>query len=238
MIELEKIFQRAQMYKISKRYKDIFEQYFYKGEPTPLSIGTLAVCALCFLFLIVSTFTQVIFSHPWLEYIQGTGLQGFMKIIIYNPQVVVMIFIIYLLGRNYSYLTFITYLLTGFFIWPVFAYGGGFEYIKNYLFGYLLGFVVAAYLINEIFKYGQNYKMRLLASAIGVLSIHLCGFVYCIILALFGKLEFGIWTIFKAITLNKILYDLFFSAILLLIAPYIKSIFWICMTPKADRKKR
>ena len=56
---------------INKRYKDIFEQYIHKGEPTPLSIGTLVVCAFCILLLIISTFTQLSISHPWFQYVSG-----------------------------------------------------------------------------------------------------------------------------------------------------------------------
>ena len=227
------------MFKINKRYRDIFEQYIYKGEPTPLSIGTLVVCAFCFLLLIISTFTQITFSHPWFQDVFQNGFQWGTKQVTYNPQVVVMIFIIYLLGRNYSYFTFEIYLLTGFFVWPIFVFGGGFEYIQNYLFGYLLGFIPAAFLMGLIFSVSQNYKLRLLASVVGVFSIHFCGILYCIILALFAGLESGLLgAVFKVITLNKILYDLIFAATILLIAPYIKNIFWICMKPKADRKKR
>ena len=42
---------------INKRYRDIFEQYVFKGEPTPITIGTLVVFGFSFLLLIVANFS-------------------------------------------------------------------------------------------------------------------------------------------------------------------------------------
>ncbi len=222
---------------INKRYKDIFSQYIHKGEPAPLTIGTLAVCGFCFLLFILVTFSQFNFSHPWFEYIKGQGFSVISKQVSYNPLVPVMIFVIYILSKNYSILLFILYLLIGFFIWPIFVYGGGFEYIKNYLFGYFLGFVFASFVIDNIFR-NQTVKSRLLGAFFGVLTIHLCGLFYCIILAIFKVINFSlIIPIVHAMSVTKILYDILFSFILILIAPYIKNVLWVCMKPKSDSKK-
>ena len=222
---------------INKRYKDIFEQYIYKGEPTPLTIGTLVVCALCFLLLIIATFTQINFSHPLPEYIKGIGFVLSFKNVTYTPQIPIMIFIIYILGKKYSYITFTAYLLTGFFIWPIFIYGGGIDYIQNYLFGYLLGFIFAILLSGTILRLNHSLKFRLISAITGVITIHTIGFIYCIILAIFRIIDFNlILPIVKAMS-NKFIYDLIFSTIVLAIGPYIKSILWICMKPKPNSKK-
>ena len=222
---------------INKRYKDIFEQYIHKGESTPLTIGTLVICALCFLMILIATFTQITFSHPWFEYIKGTGFAPAFKNVVYTPQIPVMIFIIYILGRKFSYLTFITYLIMGFFIWPVFIYGGGLDYIQNYLFGYLIGFVFAVLLSGTILKYSQSIKFRLLAAIVGVITIHIVGFIYCIILAIFRVIDFGLIFPIASAMSGKFFYDVIFSSIALMIAPYIKNIFWICMKPKPTVNK-
>lgn len=223
---------------INKRYKDIFSQYIHKGEPTPLTIGTLVVCAMCFLMLIVATFTQIHFSHPWFQHIKGEGFTGAVKTIAYTPQIPVMMFIIYLLGKKYSYLMLTAYLLTGFFIWPVFAFGGGLDYIHNYLFGYLLGFFFATGTAGAILAISQDIKSRFFASLIGVATIHAVGFFYCFILAILKVIDFSlIGPIVNAMSGSKIIYDTLFSILTLLIAPYIKNFFWICMKPKADSKK-
>lgn len=213
---------------INKRYKDIFERYIHRGEPTPLTIGTLVVCALCFLILIVATFTQVNFSHVWFD---GP------KEVAYSPIIPAMILIIYILGKYYSLLTFVLYLLTGFFIWPIFAYGGGLGSFQNYLFGYFLGFVLAILISGTILNINQKIKTRMLAALFGVVSIHICGLIYCIILALFKVIDFNlIFSIVNVISASKIIYDILFSLLVIFFAPYFKNILWVCMKPKADNK--
>ena len=224
---------------ISKRYKDILSQYIHKGEATPLSIGTLVVCGLCFLILIVATFTQINFSHPWFKFISGSGFVGFEKTVSYSPLLPAMIFIIYTLGRSYSALLFVGYLIVGFFIWPIFVFGGGLDYLQNYLFGYMLGFVFAIVIVSYILKIAFNFKTRILSAILGVLAIHFCGFLYCIILAIFRVINFSlIIPILTEISLGNIFYDILFSILIILIAPYIKNILWICMKPKFDRAKK
>ncbi len=218
---------------ISKRYKDIFDRYIHKGEPTPLTIGTLVVCALCFLILLVSTFTQINFSHLWLV----EGAIDY-KEVAYNPIVPCMIFIIYILGGHYSMLVFVVYLLTGLFVWPIFVYGGGLGYFQNYLFGYFIGFVFAIVISGTILNINQTLKTRLCAALFGVLAIHTCGFLYCVVLAMFKVIDFNlVLPIVSIISFDKIVYDILFSLVAIAFAPFFKNIFWICMKPKADRLK-
>lgn len=225
--------------RVNKRYQDIFNQYIYKGEATPFTIGTLVVCAFCFLIFIIATFTQFNFSHIWFKFQAGSGFVADNKFVTYNPIIPTMIFIVYMLGKKYSYLLFITYLIVGFFIWPIFVLGGGFSYIQNYLFGYLLGFVPVIAISGTIFKLNQNIKARILGTLLGVLSVHICGFIYCFILAVLRIIDFNlIGPIVNVISLNKIIYDILFSLIIILLAPYIKNVFWTCMKPKADKPKK
>ena len=224
---------------ISKRYRDIFEQYIHKGEATPLSIGTLVVCGLCFMLLIIATFTQINFAHPWIKFVSGEGFMFSLKNISYSPLLPAMIFTIYILGRAYSTLTFILYLIVGFFIWPIFVFGGGLDYIQNYLFGYMLGFIFAIGIVSSILKISMNALYRTIAAIFGVLAIHICGFIYCLILAIFKVISFGlIIPILKEIFLENILYDILFSILVILIAPYIKNVLWTCMKPRFERKSK
>ena len=214
---------------INKRYRDIFEQYIFKGEPTPITIGTLVVFGFSFLLLIVANFTQISFTLPFVEPAQE---------IQYSPVVPIMIFIIYLLGRNWTIGLFFLYLIIGLFIYPIFVLGGGISYVKNYLFGYFLGYLFAILAMGWILSLNQHLKGRIIGSLLGVFSMHIVGFIYCIILAIFRVINFNmIFPIFGAMTTNKILLDILFCIILMIIAPYIKNIFWICMKPKPDRKK-
>ncbi len=224
---------------INKRYKDIFAQYIYKDEKTPLSIGTLAVCAFCFLLLIIATFSEISFPFVELDFNNLSGEIFSVKNVSYSPRIPVMMFIIYLLGREFSILVFLGYLITGIFIWPLFVYGGGFAYAKNYLFGYFLGFIFAIFITGGLFKIDQSVKTKIIAGTLGVLSIHLSGFLYCAVLAVFRIIDFNmIIPIAHTTSGSKIFYDLFFTLILFFIGRYIKSVFWVCMKPKPDKNKR
>ena len=226
------------MFKINKRYIDIFEEYIHKGEPTPFTIGTLVVCGLCFIALIIATFTQITFSHPWLSYVQNEGFTYIMKTVTYNPQFPIMIFIIYLLYKSYSFVVYALYVLCGFFIYPVFAFGGGLEYIQNYFFGYLLGFILAIFVSGNFFKKDTSIKSRILGAVLGILSIHVTGFIYCIFLAIFNVIDFSLLLpIASVITGSKIIYDIIFAILLLLIAPYVKNFLWIFMRPILTKKR-
>ena len=117
--------------------------------------------------------------------------------------------------------------------------GGGIDYIQNYLFGYILGFVFAIIIAGCILQISQSIKYRIVASICGVLAIHLTELVYCIILAIFKIINFSlVIPIINVISLGNISYDILFSLILILIAPYIKNILWTCMKPKSDTRKK
>ena len=227
------------MFKISKRYIDIFEQYIHRGESTSFTIGTLVVCGFCFLMLIVSTFTQITFSHPWFNYVPNQGFVYALKTVAYNPQFPIMIFIIYLLYKSYSFLVYILYILCGFFLYPVFAFGGGIEYVQNYFFGYLLGFILAIFISGNILKKDISVKSRILAAVFGILSIHLTGVIYCVFLAIFNVIDFGlVGPIAYIVTISKIIYDIIFASLFLLAAPYIKNFFWVFMRPITSNKRK
>ena len=223
---------------VNKRYKDIFDEYICNGESTPFTLGTVLVVVLCFLLLIIATFTQFNISHPWFSYETGKGFVYTIKTVAYNPQFPVIIFITYILYKSYSMFVYLLYLICGFFVYPIFAFGGGLQYIENYFFGYLLGFFFAILIAGKIFKDDNSIKSRLLGTVLGIISIHATGFIYCILLALFGAIDFNlIGPIVYVLTFERIIYDILFAGIILLIAPYIKNFLWIFMRPAIPRKK-
>ena len=59
-----------------------------------------------------------------------------------------------LLGAKKGAMSQITYLLAGLTGLPWFSRGGGIIYIMSPTFGYILGFVIAAYLIGSLFEKG------------------------------------------------------------------------------------
>jgi biotin transport system substrate-specific component len=89
-------------------------------------------------------------------------------------------------GRNAATLSQIAYLALGLSGLQVFAHGGGLVYLKEPTFGYLLGFLPAAWLCGT-FAFRQRRRIEtLIASCLyGLLAIHVAGLTYLTILSVF-----------------------------------------------------
>ena len=157
---------------MNKRLKEPVEDFIFKGENTPLSLGTLVVCALCLLILITATFIQIDITHLWLSK-NELGELGLNTINCpYIPQIPAVLFIASILGPRFSFLVVVLYLLIGFFVAPVFALGGGISYLKSGLFGYILGFIFAIIPSAQILQKNRNLKGISLATILTVITIH------------------------------------------------------------------
>ncbi len=86
-------------------------------------------------------------------------------------------------GSSAAFLSQIAYLILGLTGVPVFDRGGGWEYILEPSFGYLLGFVLGAWICG-ILAFTSKVKLNLLAgsSFIGLFIIHLTGIIYLTVL--------------------------------------------------------
>jgi biotin transport system substrate-specific component len=86
-----------------------------------------------------------------------------------------------ILGPKYGPLSQIIYMVMGLIGLPVFSGGmGGFSYIFAPSFGYIIGFILASYIVGKI---SQNFKEEsffkfLIASLIGLVAIYAVGFPY------------------------------------------------------------
>ncbi|MDD2630668.1 MAG: biotin transporter BioY [Limnochordia bacterium] len=104
------------------------------------------------------------------------------------------------LGKKLGSVSMFLYILLGLIGLPVFAAPpfGGIAYVLNPTFGFLLGFVLAAYTAGLILeKFGRTYVNYLVASIAGILVIYLIGIPY---LALILHFYMG-----QAISLNQVL---------------------------------
>ena len=222
---------------MNKRYKEQFYEFIYRGEKTPLSIGTIVVCLLCLLFIIVATFTQINVSHL-IPSFDEMGEFVFKSVSNpYVPQIPVVLFIAAILGPLFGFLTMLLYLLVGFFIWPVFALGGGLDYIKSGLFGYILGYIFAMIPVGRILEKKYNLKGIILATIIGVLTVHICGMLYCVLLALLKVVSFSyVSSAIHSLGGIKTFYDIIISFIFLLLAIPAKMVLWIAMRSSITKK--
>ena len=85
-----------------------------------------------------------------------------------------------LLGERLGTLSVVVYILLGLAGLPVFAAGGGIGYVLRPGFGFLLGFVLAAFLIGLIMKKvkSQSLMSMIIAAAVGELAYYSVGAVY------------------------------------------------------------
>ena len=86
-------------------------------------------------------------------------------------------------GRNAALIAQIAYLTLGLLGLPIFDRGGGWEYLSEPNFGYLLGFVAGAWVCGYLaFKKLATINNLMLSCCAGLLTIHLIGILYFSIL--------------------------------------------------------
>lgn len=96
-------------------------------------------------------------------------------------------------GKNAAVLSQIAYIMLGLTPWfPIFAKGGGLSYLREPSFGYLLGFIPAAFLCGYIaFKSAPRLEALAFSCVSGLLGMHLTGLIYLSILGLLRFLPLG-----------------------------------------------
>lgn len=90
-------------------------------------------------------------------------------------------------GKNAAALSQIAYLSLGLVGFQVFYQGGGVEYVREPSFGYLLGFVPAAWVCGSLaFRVPARLESLAFSCLCGLLTVHLTGLVYLIVTYLFN----------------------------------------------------
>lgn len=94
-------------------------------------------------------------------------------------------------GRNAAVLSQVAYILLGLSPWfPIFARGGGLEYLKEPSFGYLLGFIPAAFICGYLgFKALPRLEFLAFSCLAGLVSMHITGILYLGLLRAIGILS-------------------------------------------------
>ena len=194
-------------------------------------IGTLMLIIFCAFLLVIATFLQLDVTHLIIptKLFSGETLEfnDFLYTIKYIPQIPVALFIFGLLGRRYGSLSIILYIMIGLFCLPIFALGGGLRYILTYGFGYIVAYLPAGIILGSVLKKDYSYQNIAKAVFFGVLTIHVIGIIYMIVLANFNHTGIGFvtdWLISQSGI--KILYDFIFSFLIILIAKYARIILW------------
>ena len=141
------------------------------------------------------------------------------------PQIPVLMLVCSSLGKRLSAIAVLGYLILGFIGVPIFALGGGLSYFTEYGCGYLLAYVPAVVVAGSFLNRKYSFLNMALAALCGVLIIHCFGILYMLLLALLkheGSVFISGWV--GAQSGMKIVYDIIFSFVFILIGKYINSL--------------
>lgn len=225
---------------MTKRIARQLNNFKYQNQPLRLNLSVLCLIGICSFLIVIATFTQVDFNHfiiPFdaLSYISADFknpaiMAHFIKHYRYIPQIPAIMFIAALLGRRFGITSVLIYILVGLFLAPVFALGGGLEYVFQYGFGYIIAYIPAIFFAGSILKSGLTYRNMAQATLVGVLTIHLVGILYMLFIATLQKENSALilgWV--YAQSGSKILYDLLFGFLAMVIGKLTKKVLWVAI---------
>jgi len=82
-----------------------------------------------------------------------------------------------LIGFKKSIIVFLTYIIMGIAGIPVFSNGGGWSYIFEPSFGFIVGFFFSS-LVTSLASNKKNIYLKYITSTIGLLIINICGVIH------------------------------------------------------------
>jgi biotin transport system substrate-specific component len=225
---------------MTKRIKKQLSKFKYENQPLRLNLGVLILTGLCTFLIVVATFTQFDFHHFILpfdsfkyfgaDFKNPSVMAHFIKHYRYIPQIPAIMFIAALLGRRFGIASVLIYILIGLFLAPVFALGGGLEYVFQYGFGYIIAYIPAVFFAGSILKSGLTYRNIAQATLVGVVTVHFVGILYMLFIATLHKESYTMisgWICAQSGT--KIIYDYLFGFIAMVLAKYTKKILWVAI---------
>lgn len=137
-------------------------------------IRDMSYCALFTTLIIIGAFIQI--PVPFMDY--------------FTLQFLFVILSGMILGPKLGVTSVGTYVMLGLLGVPVFAAGGGIQYIFRPSFGYLIGFIVASFLVGYLVDKikAKNFKQYLISALSGFFATYFIGILYkFIILNLYLK---------------------------------------------------
>ncbi len=151
---------------------------------------TLLWALLGLLLTLGGTFLEVDFALP--AVVGGRGLGLTTVPLLATAQVGAVLLIGCLGGPNAAAVSQIAYLVLGLSRLPIFSLGGGWLYWQEPTFGYLLGFIPAAWMTGILaFREPPSLESLGVSCIGGLLTLHLFGVVYLIGTCLLGQLSLG-----------------------------------------------
>ena len=151
---------------------------------------------------VICTFIEAhTFNFPWLWNEQGLAIPTLGV----SYQIGAVLFIGCVAGRNAALLSQLAYVILGISGVPIFERGGGWQYILEPNFGYLVGFILGAWLCGYLAFQKLVYLDGLIISCgAGLLAIHLTGIIYLTVLYYVQGLGTGINSLAEGISIYSL----------------------------------
>lgn len=198
-----------------------------KKEKKKIKIPVLNILLVlfCSFLLIVATFIQLDITHFIIPHDlfsnKALTKEDFLYTFSIIPQIPAVLLIVGLLGRRLGLTSIIIYILMGLCSVPIFALGGGLDYLAEFGFGYILAYLPAAFLAGSFLEEEFSFKNILKATFVGVMTIHFIGIIYMLMVVIFKHQGWAFikgWILAQSVL--KIAYDFVLSFIALVFAKY------------------
>lgn len=203
--------------------------------PPPLSVNGLLIALLCTVLLVFIGFVPVSIPSP-LSLSSHLPYQS-LPMIQYTFQLPLALFIGAFLGPFLGTLSVLIFLIVGLAYFPVFANGGGWDYIREPGFGYLAGMLLLAYFLGKTFHQAFHKKAQasrslkiFLRVVVSVLLVHGIGILYLVALALAGQIppqELSGWILHLSIETAP--YDLLAAGVFLCMVRQTRLALWLIL---------
>lgn len=215
----------------TKRLREELDDFNAENKKLRITFGTLVVMGWCVFLIIIATFTQFDFNHYIINSINPAD-SHFLKLkhCVYIPQIPIILFIAALIGSRFGITSVIIYIILGLTFFPIFALGGGISYLFQYNFGYILAYIPAVFIVSFLLKDKFSYANITKATIMGVLTIHIIGIFYLILMAIIHRdpfTEVMSWITMQSGT--KMIYDFVFGYLAILFSKPVKHILWLSM---------
>lgn len=211
---------------MNKRIKAEITKFHKENYRIKFCLGTIALMCVCIFLIVAATFTQITINFNIPENSVGT----YMKFE-YIPQIPIILFTAALLGECWGLMAVVIYIIMGLTpFFPVFALGGGMSYIFQYNFGYIFAYIFAVLIASKSLKRKQSVMNMIKAAISGVVIVHIIGIVYMFVIAILrhDSIDFvRNWIYYQS--LSKLLYDIVFAFMAILVAKAIRRILWLVM---------
>lgn len=179
----------------------------------------------CSFLLMAATFIQFDITHFIIPHDifsnKALTKENFLYTFSIIPQIPAVMFVVGLLGRRLGITSIVIYILTGLFLLPIFALGGGARYVLEPGFGYIVAYIPAVFFAGSILKSGFSFRNILKAALIGIVTIHFIGIIYMLFISALrheGLAFIKGWIISQS--LLKIAYDYVLGVVALIIAKF------------------